>query len=288
MGKSIANTLRTNNFSGKIIVSSRSQIENCNFVDKTFDLQKTNQDDFNNSIIFICTPPNIVAETLQQVFNKTQNNENCIISDICSIKKDIAKITNKNFVSIHQMDGGNSDEKNKYFFKKPILNYIITNNVSNVNINLLEQYKTFLHDFLNCKNVEITAKIHDKTVALTSHLQNLILASYCNNFSKIDNLMWREIFSKNKENISYFLHNFLKTMEQNIINNSFEDAIILTVKKIMKEEKIEIKKELFNPSLKAVFELKNNSINGIENKINYQSFVKNMQGFFEKLVSEER
>ena len=80
-------------------------------------------------------------------------------------------------------------------------NYIITDNFANVDVNVLTCYNDFLHDFLNCENVEVSAKIHDKTVAFTSHLQNLILASYDNDFSKIDNQMWREIFIQNQKNI---------------------------------------------------------------------------------------
>ena len=48
----------------------------------------------------------------------------------------------------------------------------------------------------------------------------------------------------------------------------------------MIEEKIDIKKELFNPSLRAVFELKNGAMN-------YQNFVKNMHNFFENLVGKK-
>ena len=33
MGKSIANTLMVNNFGGKIMVSSRPKVENCEFID---------------------------------------------------------------------------------------------------------------------------------------------------------------------------------------------------------------------------------------------------------------
>ena len=83
MGRSIANTLRTNNFRGKILVSSRSQIENYKFIDATFALQKTKSNDFDDSIILICTPPNVVVKTLRQVFKKTKNSKNCIISDVC-------------------------------------------------------------------------------------------------------------------------------------------------------------------------------------------------------------
>lgn len=288
MGRSIANTLRVNNFSGKIFASSRHKIEQYDYIDGNFNIEDC-YDNYQNSIIFICVPPDLTAEIIEKMIEKTKNT-NCIISDICSVKNNIFSnkkiIKNSNFVSIHPMDGGNSTEQ-KEFFKKYILNYIITNNLLNVNSDLLKQYDNFLHDFLNFENVKIDAKMHDKIVAITSHLPNLILASYYNNFSKIDNKMWKEIFLKNKRNISYFLQIFLKTIEQNIKNNNLENAIILAIKNIMFNEKIKIKKELFNPSLRAVFDIKSNSINK-KNKINHEDFVENMHIFFEKLVNRDR
>lgn len=279
MGKSIANTLRVNNFGGKIMVSSRSHVENCDFIDGNFDCNDA-KNDYNNSAIFICTPPRTVLEIVTKMLDMTKNYENCVVSDVCSIKHEVAKIHGKNFISIHQMDGGNSDTACKYFFKKRILNYIITDNLKNVDVNVLTRYNNFLYDFLNCENVEVSAKIHDKTVAFTSHLQNLILASYYNDFSKIDNQMWREIFTKNQKNIEYFLNVFLEKVQEKIDNNSLKNAVILSNNEIMSEEKINIKKELFNPSLRSVFALKDNSIG-------YQNFVKNMYNFFENLVCKK-
>ena len=73
---------------------------------------------------------------------------------------------------------------------------------------------------------------------------------------------------------------FLEKVQQKIDNNLLAGAIILANKTIMIEEKFDIKKELFNPSLRMVFELKNGSMN-------YQNFVKNMQNFFENLVCKK-
>ena len=279
MGKSIANTLRVNNFGGKIMISSRSKVENCDFIDGNFDCNDA-KNDYNNSVIFICTPPRTVPEIVAKMLKMTKNCKNCVVSDICSIKQEVAKIQGKNFISIHQMDGGSSDTARKHFFKKRILNYIITDNFANVDINVLTRYNDFLHDFLNCENVEVSAETHDKTVAFISHLQNLILASYCNDFSKIDNQMWREIFIQNQKNIEYFLNIFLEKVQEKIDNNSLADAIILADKTIIIEQKIDIKKELFNPSLRMVFELKNSSMD-------YQNFVKNMHIFFENFVCKK-
>ena len=123
MGKSIANTLRVNNFGGKIMVSSRSKVENCDFIDGNFDCNDA-ENDYNNSVIFICTPPRTVPEIVAKMLDMTKNCENCVVSDICSIKREVAKIHGKNFISIHQMDGGSSDTARKHFFKKRSVRFI--------------------------------------------------------------------------------------------------------------------------------------------------------------------
>ena len=262
MGKSIANTLRINNFNGKIMASSRTKIENCDFIDGEFDYNDV-RNDYNNSIFFLCIPPNDTPKIACKILEITKNFEDCIVSYVCSVKNRVADVNGKNFISIHPMDSGNSNELRKYFFKKRILNYVITNNINNINANLLERYNDFLHDFLNCKNLKITAKKHDKTVALISHLQNLILASYYDDFLRIDNQMWREIY---------------------IDNHSLAEAIVLTIEMLMTEEKIDIKPELFNPSLTIVFRLTENSKNKIKNDMSYEKFVKNMHNFYAGLI----
>ena len=89
MGRSIANTLRVNHFSGKIFASSRSKIENCDYFDEEFDYNNAN---YNNSIVFICTPPNIINEMVGKIVEITKKNKNCIIADVCSVKKNDVKI----------------------------------------------------------------------------------------------------------------------------------------------------------------------------------------------------
>ena len=283
MGKSIANTLRINNFNGKIMASSRTKIENCDFIDGEFDCNDV-RNDYNNSIFFLCIPPNDTPKIACKILEITKNFEDCIVSYVCSVKNRVADVNGKNFISIHPMDSGNSNELRKYFFKKRILNYVITNNINNINANLLERYNDFLHDFLNCKNLKITAKKHDKTVALISHLQNLILASYYDDFLRIDNQMWREIFYQNQKNIKYFLSIFLEKIRKNIDNHSLAEAIVLTIEMLMTEEKIDIKPELFNPSLTIVFRLTENSKNKIKNDMSYEKFVKNMHNFYAGLI----
>ena len=154
----------------------------------------------------------------------------------------------ENFISIHQMDGGNSVKNKPYCFKEKVLNYVITNNKPKTEI--VEKFKQFLKNFLNCENVEISSQEHDKIVAFTSHLQNLIFVSYKSNLQGLNNTMWKDIFAKNKENIEYFKNIVQQKMEEVIKekNMTLEDAICMVNKDIMKTEKIEIDEELYNPS----------------------------------------
>ena len=287
MGKSIANTLRINNFQGQILASSRSKIENCDYIDNTFNIENKNNN-YENSIIFICTPPNVINSKLEQVFEMTKKEKNIVITDICSIKQQILKYKNKNFISIHPMDGGSSNKNINQYFKSKILNYVIIDNVKNIKNNVnFNEYLKFLTKYLNYKNELILAKNHDKIVAFTSHLQNLILASYYNDFKRIDNEMWRDIFAKNQKNIAYFIKIFKKNIKNEIKTaKNLENAIKNANKSIMNSEKIDITPALFNPSLKNVFLLQNDK--KIENKIKKEQkcdeFLQNMSIFFEKLM----
>ena len=103
-----------------------------NFIDNvllTKNLDEYKPAEFKNSIIFICTPPHICGEYVKKMLEKTKNT-NCVVSDVCSIKKDIFLIPevkkSENFISIHQMDGGNSIKNKPYCFKKKVLNYLLS------------------------------------------------------------------------------------------------------------------------------------------------------------------
>ncbi len=109
IGKTIAHTLKINNFSGSIFATNRRKIDDYSFINGTFDISDTNIN-YNNSIIFVCTPPNVIKEILNQIFSLTKENNNYIITDVCSVKKDLLDCQNSNFISIHPMDGGKSSD----------------------------------------------------------------------------------------------------------------------------------------------------------------------------------
>jgi hypothetical protein len=57
--------LRVNNFGGKIMVSSRPKVENCEFIDWNFDINDTTNN-YNNSVIFIASLRIFVANMLKK------------------------------------------------------------------------------------------------------------------------------------------------------------------------------------------------------------------------------
>ncbi len=51
------------------MVSSRSKVENCDFIDRNFDINDTTNK-YNNSVIFICTPHHICGEYVKKMLEK--------------------------------------------------------------------------------------------------------------------------------------------------------------------------------------------------------------------------
>ena len=201
-------------------------------------------------MVFVCTPPDIVAEMIEKMLEKTSNT-NCIISDVCSVKQNIFSNknlqNNKNFISIHPMDGGNSTGKN-HFFKKNILNYVINDN--QVESERLQPFCYFLEQFLNCKNVVIDSKTHDKIVAITSHIPNLILMSMSEKLDKTNIKMWQEIFKTNQENILKSLEELTEILQQNNTKTIGENYAYF-----LQKHSISIDKTLQNPSLKNILNI---------------------------------
>lgn len=268
IGKTIANTLKINNFLGSIFATSRRKIYDCSFIDKTFDISDTNIN-YSNSIVFVCTPPNVVKETLNQIFSLTKEDNNCIISDVCSVKNDLLDCKNVNFISIHPMDGGHSSDI-KYFFKRKILNYVIPN--SKMKADKYKKFLNFLDKKLNCQNIEISTIEHDKIVAITSHLPNLILSSFYNDFSLINNVMWRSIFTINQINIKNAIENFTKLYEE---NSEKEISNIFTI--LLEENSINIRDGLKNPSMKKVLKLQ---------YCDQNIFLSNLNKYFNDLIKK--
>ena len=274
MGRSIANTLRDGNFTGKFYASSRSKIVDCDYIDDAFDIENPNIN-YNNSVVFICTPPDIVLEMIEKMLEKTSNT-NCIISDVCSVKEHIFSNknikNNTNFISIHPMDGGNSTGKN-HFFKKNILNYVIKDN--QVESEKLQPFCHFLEQFSNCKNEVIDSKTHDKIVAITSHIPNLLLMSMDEKLDQTNIKMWQEIFKTNQENINKYLNEIIQILQQN--NKNDTKTIGEYYEYFLQQHSISIDKTLQNPSLKNIL--------NINKCVENDNLISELKANFEVLIS---
>ena len=279
IGKSIVYTLRNNNFKGDVFACNSKindeRIQNdkningeCNFFSNFENYEK-----LNNSVIFVCVPPSKTIDILQNLTDRFKNNDNdIVISDACSVKNEIFSensiVNDKHFIAIHPMDGGNSGEY-EFLFKKYILNFVIEN--KNIDKDVYDKYLSFLEKYLNCKNVVVSYKEHDKIVALISHLSTLVYHCYNNNYSKIQkDIMWGDIFKQNKDNIDVFLNEFI-AMYNN--DNKNIDEIF---KDLMLKNKITIEKGLQNPSLKRVLSLQNKNIDS--------DFLSNLKDVYNSLV----
>ena len=279
IGKSIAYTLRSNNFNGYVFACSSKindeRIQNdkningeCNFFSNFENYEK-----LNNSIIFICVPPSKTIDTLQNLTDRFKNNDNdIIISDACSVKNEIFSensiVNDKHFISIHPMDGGNSG-KYEFLFKKYILNFVIEN--KEMNKDIYDKYLLFLEQYLNCKNVLISYEKHDKIVALISHLSTLVYYCYNKNYDKIKkDIMWCDIFKQNQYNIKMFLDEFITIYNNG--NKNISDVFEI----LMSKNEISIEKDLQNPSLKRVLSLQNKNIDS--------DFLSNLKDVYNSLV----
>lgn len=276
IGKSVAKTLRINGFKGEIFgcnsKKNSSSIKENEYLNGEFDINSIDDKKIKNSIIFVCTPPKTTIDKLQFLTKKYNKNKDIIITDVCSAKKDIFKNKyikkSKNFISIHPMDGGKSGDE-EFFFKKYILNYVIKN--KKIDKKKYNDFLNFLNVFLNFKNIEISYKKHDKIVALISHLPILIFASYNNDFESINNIMWKNVFYTNKKNIKYFLTKFIKNFKKDETK-----TIGLIYQNFLEKYKINIDKDLQNPSLKRVLNLDKYNKNS-------EIFLSNLKFFFKKL-----
>lgn len=266
IGNVIINTLRSNNFLGKIYgfdinseSLSRAKVESFS-LESDFDTA--------NTIFFICVTPILTKKYIATIMQRIKNINNTIISDVASVKNHIftnTEIMNcTHFVSIHPMCNNIASN----IFQKQNLNYIIQNKSSKN-----QYYYNFLNDFLNFHNISITHTDHDLTVGITSHLSNIILACLNNEYDKINSQMWREIFSINKTNILNAISEYL-----NILNSTeSENKIVNAFQILMKNKNILVDEKLYNPSLQSIMQI------GNVNKIDLNTFKNKMNKIYDEI-----
>ena len=195
--------------------------------------------------IFICTPVNAIYEYAKKL--KEIVNENCIISDIGSTKKNIVQQIDEldlNFVGAHPMIGS---EKYGYEFSKEDLYvdaYYLLTKSNKTKLEDISKIKELLQK-IRAIPLEIDLDRHDFSVAVVSHVPHIVASGLVNLAKDLDDetqtmktiaaggfkditriasansYMWQNICEQNKEEIVVILEKFeniIKEFKNNIFS----------------------------------------------------------------------
>ena len=222
----------------------------------------------NSDLIIFCTPmseyKNIILKINKFIPSKT------LITDIGSSKTETSKIINKflkkgiHWIQSHQIagseDSGPEHGKENMFTDRWCI-IIKEKNIKKNNINILTKF----WKKIGAKVVVMSAEKHDKIFSITSHLPHLIaynLVKSAQDFEKKQNyelikysagglrdfsriaasneIMWRDIFFNNKNNISKAIDLFIKNLNEfkKDINSRNNKSIL---KKLIQTKKVRSK-----------------------------------------------
>lgn len=209
------------------------------------------QDVLDSDMIFICTHIRGCVKLLDSIAGKV--NRNCIISDICSTKKEIISKVNsiKNFpvfIGGHPMAGSEKSgycNANSELFQDSIYLIVKSYTSTDESVKILEDIITKI----GAKAVQISPQEHDDLVAVTSHLPHIIASALVNSLEEDFSLyrsfiasgfkdstriassnsyMWEQIFMSNSTNILEYIDVFQKQIEKvklSLINKEKEKVI---------------------------------------------------------------
>ena len=232
-----------------------------------------NKDIDKMNFIIICTPMSEYKFIIPKI-NKL-NSENYVVTEVGSTKRNLVNLfKNKNFVLSHPIAGsevsgpkfGDQDLfKNKWC--------IIINKGKRNKINLVKKFWRKI----GSKVILMNAKDHDKIFAITSHLPHLIaynLIKTAQDFQKNEKknlikysagglrdfsrtaasneIMWRDIFFNNKDNMIKSIDKFIKNlnlMKKNIkLEKDKELKKILINSKKVRKQIITLKQDVSKPN----------------------------------------
>ena len=256
IGSSIARVLKEKQLSKKIFAIDRdseviSISKNLNLVDAIeSDLNKYNQQ---FDIIFICTPLSSYRDIFKQL--NSYVNETTLVTDVGSTKVSVIEdfkesINNKNilFVPAHPIAGLEKSGPEFGFAKLFEKRYCILTPIetqSEITRSISDIWESF------GMNIEIMEpKRHDRVLAMTSHIPQLIAYSVVGTATELetqmkdevikysaagfrdftrlagsDPVMWRDVYEKNKEAVLEMLGRFsedLLTYQKAIRNNDLK------------------------------------------------------------------
>ena len=240
---------------------------------KTIFVSNLNKDIDKMNFIIICTPMSEYKFIIPKI-NKSKS-ENYVVTEVGSTKRNLINlIKNKNFVLSHPIAGsevsgpkfGDQDLfKNKWC--------IIINKGKRNKINLVKKFWRKI----GSKVILMDEKNHDKIFAITSHLPHLIaynLIKTAQDFQKNEKknlikysagglrdfsrtaasneIMWRDIFFNNKDNMIKSIDKFIKNlnlMKKNIkLEKDKELKKILINSKKVRKQIITLKQDVSKPN----------------------------------------
>lgn len=205
------------------------------------------------SYIFLCAPVSCNTAYLAQL--KTMINENCILTDVGSVKTSIheeiiALDMEENFIGGHPMAGS---EKSGFANSRAHLienAYYILTPSRKVSQNKIDAYREFAAS-LKAIPVILDYEEHDCITGTISHLPHIIAATLVNYVKDHDTkdelmkalaaggfkditriassspVMWQQICLKNRENISRILGDYISALEQarNAVDSGSESTL---------------------------------------------------------------
>ena len=220
-----------------------------------------NKDIDKMNFIIICTPMSEYKFIIPKI-NKLKS-ENYVVTEVGSTKRNLINlIKNKNFVLSHPIAG--SEVSGPKFGDQDLFNNkwcIIINKGKRNKINLVKKFWRKI----GSKVILMDAKNHDKIFAITSHLPHLIaynLIKTAQDFQKNEKknlikysagglrdfsrtaasneIMWRDIFFNNKDNMIKSIDKFIKNlnlMKKNIKLEKDKELkkILINSKKVRKQ-----------------------------------------------------
>ena len=232
-----------------------------------------NKDIDKMNFIIICTPMSEYKFIIPKI-NKLKS-ENYVVTEVGSTKRNlISLIKNKNFVLSHPIAG--SEVSGPEFGDQDLFNNkwcIIINKGKRNKINLVKKFWRKI----GSKVILMDAKNHDKIFAITSHLPHLIaynLIKTAQDFQKNEKknlikysagglrdfsrtaasneIMWRDIFFNNKDNMIKSIDKFIKNlnlMKKNIkLEKDKELKKILINSKKVRKQIITLKQDVSKPN----------------------------------------
>ena len=232
-----------------------------------------NKDIDKMNFIIICTPMSEYKFIIPKI-NKLKS-ENYVVTEVGSTKRNLINlIKNKNFVLSHPIAG--SEVSGPKFSDQDLFNNkwcIIINKGKRNKINLVKKFWRKI----GSKVILMDAKNHDKIFAITSHLPHLIaynLIKTAQDFQKNEKknlikysagglrdfsrtaasneIMWRDIFFNNKDNMIKSIDKFIKNlnlMKKNIkLKKDKELKKILINSKKVRKQIITLKQDVSKPN----------------------------------------